>query len=90
MSSQGANSSDTFGVVGYSFNRNSMRDSSDVTRAIRERIAYSENQSVVPVAEYTKDRWIKYGNGFRLSYLFGKYKCDACSGNTFGINGVGS
>jgi hypothetical protein len=64
------------------------RDSSDITRMIRERIVYNEFKSGSPVAPgNTENPWISYGNGFRLSYLNGKLKCISCTGNAFTGNG---
>lgn len=65
------------------------RDSSDVTRMIRERIAYNEFKSGTVVSPgNTENPWIRYGNGFRLSYLNGKLKCGDCTGNAFNLNGA--
>ena len=69
------------------------RDASDITRAIREQIKYNEFKSGSVVSPgNTHDPWISYGNGFRLSYLYGKLKCSACGtdnagGNAFAGNG---
>ena len=72
-----------------------LRDSSDLTRQIREQIIYRENKASSPIqpgdSEY---KWLMYGNGFRLSYLYGKLKCStSCSGgpetgNAFNGNGA--
>lgn len=88
MSSQGANT--TTLTNGYAFDPNSVRDSSDITRQIRESIQYNQLKSGTVITGVTRNVWIPYGNQFRLSYLYGKYKCNACAGNTFGLNGVGS
>ena len=77
MSSQGANT--TVLSTGYAYNSSSVRDSSDITRQIRERVQYNQ-QGIVGV---TRDAWVPYGNQFRLSYLYGKYKCTTCTGNIF-------
>ena len=64
------------------------RDSSDYTRTVRERITYVENKPSTAVANKTNESsWLYYGNGFRLSYLYGKTKCTSCTGNAFGTNG---
>ncbi len=69
------------------------RDASDITRAIREQIRYNEFKSGTVVSPGdTKNPWIRYGNGFRLSYLYGKLKCGDCNsgtgGNVFNLNGA--
>ena len=64
------------------------RDASDITRAIREQINYNEFKSGNPVSPgNTENPWISYGNGFRISYLYGKLKCTSCTGNAFAGNG---
>jgi hypothetical protein len=64
------------------------RDSSDVTRMIRERIRYNEFKSGSTIAPgNTENPWVPYGNNFRLSYLQGKLKCATCAGNAFYGNG---
>jgi hypothetical protein len=88
MSSQGANTARL--STGYAYNSSSVRDSSDITRQIRERVQYNQLKSGTTITGVTRDVWIPYGNQFRLSYLYGKYKCSACTGNTFGLNGVRS
>jgi hypothetical protein len=82
MSSQGANT--TTLANGYAFDPISIRDSSDVTRRIRENLTTIASTSVRP----TKDPWIRRGNGYRLAALNGNFKCFACAGNAFGLNGV--
>ena len=88
MSSQGANS--TILNNGYVYDPLSIRDSSDITRAIRERIVFYESSTISQIVRTTENPWIKYGNNFRLSYLKGKYTCGDCLGNVYGLNGVGS
>ena len=64
------------------------RDSSDVTRMIRERIIYNESKSGTVISPGNAEhQWLTYGNGFRLSYLNGKLKCTTCTGNAFYGNG---
>ena len=56
------------------------RDASDVTRIKKERLIYRENKSgsTVPPGN-PLPVWIKGGNQFRLSYLFGKVECGDCN-----------
>jgi hypothetical protein len=60
------------------------RDASDITRITKERLIYRENKSGAPVSGNTSPIWIKGGNQFRLSYLFGKVECGACNSGTGG------
>jgi len=91
MSSQGANT--TTLNTGYVFNPASQRDASDITRTIREKAMATESfgiDSETPT-DHPNPKWAKYGNGYRLSVLFGLYKINCgpgCAGNAFGINGV--
>lgn len=69
------------------------RDASDITRAIREQAIYREFQSGTVVSPgNTEDPWIRYENGLRLSYLYGKLKCLDCNsgtgGGVFKLNGA--
>ena len=93
MSSQSVNATTYSGYeASATLNYFPPRDSSDVTRMIRERIIYNESKSgsSIPPGN-TENPWIKNGNGFRLSYLFGKVKCGDCNvgsgGNAFAGNG---
>ena len=66
-----------------------LRDSSDMTRRIREQIIYRENKaSSVIQPGSSEHKWLMYGNQFRLSYLYGKLKCGSCSGGAFNANGA--
>ena len=89
MSSQSVNTSTYSGYqASAALNYIPTRDSSDVTRMIRERIRYNEfKTSNVITPGNTENPWIPYGNAFRLSYLFGKLKCTTCSGNALYGNG---
>ncbi len=79
MSSQGDNSRSGYSYVASK----EVRDASDYTKQLKEQRAYkSYNSSYTGNAE-TSNPWLKYGNGFRLSYLFGKLKCGSCTGNAF-------
>lgn len=79
MSSQGANA--TTISPGYAFDKDSIRDASDW-------ITYKKQTKVfkVPTDEklQTEDPWIPYGNGYRLTFLNGKFKCGSCPANAFG------
>ena len=89
MSSQSLNAATYSGYqASAALNYVPTRDSSDVTRMIRERIVYNENKSGSVVRPGNNENpWIPYGNGFRLSYLYGKLKCASCSGNAMYGNG---
>ena len=89
MSSQSQNTATYSGYqASAALNYIPTRDSSDVTRMIRERIAYNEYKVGTVVAPGNNENaWIAYGNNFRLSYLQGKLKCASCSGNAFYGNG---
>lgn len=64
------------------------RDSSDVTRMIRERIAFNEHKVGTVVRPGNAEHiWLASSNSFRLSYLYGKLKCTSCSGNALYGNG---
>ena len=89
MSSQGANT--TTLTNGYAFDPRSTRDSSDVTRTLRERLTVLEAYVIDDTPrKTTHPSSMKYGNGYRLSLLYGLYKCGVCEGNVFGLNGVPS
>lgn len=89
MSSQSQNATTYRGYQASSaLNYIPTRDSSDVTRMIRERVAYNEYKSGTTIAPGNNENiWIAYSNGFRLSYLQGKLKCASCSGNALYGNG---
>ena len=78
--------------TGYVFNTASERDASDITRTIREKSIVTEIYGIDGTPNKSPHpKWMKYGNGFRLSLLFGIYKINCggqCAGNAFGINGV--
>lgn len=75
-SSQGPNSDS---VSGYSFDTDSIRDSSDWTRYVKEQRVFKTGKAL-----QTEDPWIPYGNAYRLTFLNGKFKCGLCPGNAFG------
>ena len=92
MSSQSANTTD---VLGYPFNPLSLRDSSDYTRLKKERVVYADpkNQTITDpnnITDKTGLSYEKYGGGFRLTFLNGRFKCKTCSGNAFSGDGVRS
>ena len=80
MSSQGDNSRSDYSYVAPK----ELRDASDYVRQLKERRSYTSYNSSATGNTNTENPWLKYGNGFRLSYLFGKLKCGSCTGNAFG------
>ena len=89
MSSQTLNASTYSGYqASAALNYVPTRDSSDVTRMIRERIAYNEHKVGTTIRPGNAEHiWLASGNGYRLSYFFGKLKCASCSGNAIYGNG---
>jgi len=101
MSSQGMNASSTGYPAGaqvvspYYF---PPRDASDITRITRERLIRVTNGSTTPATYSTlpapKPFWIRGGNQYRLSYLFGKVECGFCNsgngGNPWTVPTLGS
>jgi len=83
-SSQSANS--TTITPGYSYDNDVVRDASDWTRQLKERRAYYSYSTNNTGNKDTTDPWLKYGNNFRITYLYGKFKCGSCPANAF--NGV--
>lgn len=88
MSSQSLNATTYSGYqASAALNYVPTRDSSDYTRMIREQATYNEFKSGTTISPgNTEDPWLRYANGFRISYLFGRLKCTACSGNAFSGN----
>jgi hypothetical protein len=85
-SSQGAN---TGAVVGYAYDTDSLRDASDWTRQLKEQRAYRSYSTNNTGNKNTgSEPWIKYGNQFRYTYLFGKFKCGGCLAINSFSNGV--
>lgn len=80
MSSQGVNAST---VSGYPFNELSIRDSSDWIRYKKEARKYANYKTSSTDNKDTEPVWLKYGNQFRLTYSFGRFKCTQCDGNAF-------
>jgi hypothetical protein len=80
-SSQGAPVGNNGGQIsaGYSFDRDSIRDSSDWTTFIKQKTVYNS-----PKPLQTTDPWIPYSPSYRLTFLSGKFKCTSCTGNAYG------
>lgn len=89
-SSQGANS-DTI-TPGYAYDDDILRDASDWIRQLKEKRTYYSYSSGKNAGNKATggDPWFKYGNQFRYTYLFGKFKCGSCNAGAFngGPNGV--
>lgn len=81
MSSQGANG--TTIAAGYAFDVDTTRDASDWIARKKQSIVYN-----APKLVQTTDPWIPYANGFRLTYLSGRFKCATCNGGAYNGNGV--
>jgi hypothetical protein len=91
MSSQGINTSSNAGYVSATLALGPipLRDASDLTRRIREQNVYRENNANSTVQQGNpEDPWLKFANGYRLSYLNGKIKCGSCVGKAFNSNGA--
>lgn len=87
-SSQGANS--TTITPGYAYDDDVLRDASDWTRQLKEKRAYySYSTNNTGNKNTGSEPWIKYGNQFRYTYLFGKFKCGSCNGSAFNSGVVG-
>ena len=89
-SSQGGNTGVIMGNVdpsippGYAFNANSIRDASDWIRYKKESRKHNNYKFTSNDNKNTEPVWLKYGNQFRLTYSFGRFKCDGnCAGNAF-------
>jgi hypothetical protein len=71
-------------VLGYY-----LRDASDRTRFLKEKAIYVERSGVTDPNNISKGvtpspYWTVTSNTYRLSYLFGKSKCNCTSGDPFG------
>jgi len=87
-SSQGANS--TTITRGYAYDDDVLRDASDWTRQLKEKRAYySYSTNNTGNKNAGSEPWIKYGNQFRYTYLFGKFKCGSCNAAAFNSGVVG-
>jgi len=72
---------------GYTYYPVTLRDSSDWTRSLKEKLVYNGYSGTPPAT--SNPPWLSRGNGFRLTYLFGQFKCNAntisnCTGYAFG------
>jgi hypothetical protein len=86
MSSQGMPAS--VGATGYTYGSR-IQDASEYTKLLKEtREYYSYNSSLNTGNRNTSDPWVKTGNGFRLTYNFGRFACPGCTGSAF--NGKGA
>ena len=88
-SAQGANS--TTITPGYAYDADVLRDASDWTRQLKEKRRYYSYSTQTNGDKNTgTEPWFKYGNQFRYTYLFGKFKCNSCLAGAFngGSNGV--
>lgn len=66
-------------ALSYSYDADSIRDASDWTRQIKEARAHRSYSTLNTGNKNTGgDPWFKYGNQFRYTYLFGKFKCGSC------------
>jgi hypothetical protein len=84
-------------------NNKTARDSSDITRMLKERTIYNEYRSGTNIANSVKSdrlggvvfsnpgaanqRELLQSNQFRMSYLKGRMNCGACAGGYFNVNG---
>jgi hypothetical protein len=72
----------------YKFRQIQNRDASDITaqkRQVRIRNNYKASSTD---NKQTTDPWFKFGNQFRLDYLFGRYKVRVANSDGFSTNGV--
>ena len=79
------------GVIkpGYPYDDDVIRDASDWTRQLKEKRAHRSYSTLNTGNKDTSDPWLKYANGFRITYLFGKFKCDSCPAGAFNSGVVG-
>lgn len=76
MSSQGPS-----GQTGYVYQ--GLRDAADYTRQLKEQRAFKSYNSANTGDTNTSPAWMKFDNGFKLTYDFGKLSCNGCTGNAF-------
>lgn len=72
--------------VYYQYRNVNVRDASDWTRQLKEQLQYNLYDAGYAGNKDTSPTWIKHGNQFRYTYLFGKLKCtrpETCSGAVF-------
>ena len=85
-------------TMDMAFGPNFLRDASDRTRAIRERLIYNEKRTgtTIQMGSGLTGRgnaepiWQQQGNNFRMAYLAGKMKCGAAFGGVYNLNGPNS
>jgi hypothetical protein len=85
-------------TMDMAFGQNVLRDASDRTRALRERLIYNEKRAGTNITPGTPGRgrghaetlWQQQGNNFRMAYLAGKLKCGAAFGGAYNLNGPNS
>ena len=93
-----ANATTIVVTMDMAFGPNFLRDASDRTRAIRERLIYNEKRAGTTITPGTPGRgrghaetlWQQQGNNFRMAYLTGKLKCGAAFGGAYNLNGPNS
>lgn len=90
MSSSQGNNASTSGLTGYTYSMNTMGDASEYTKRLKEKLVYQGFTSSSPPAEYARPVWLPYGNQFRLTFLYGQFKCpsSSCTGGAFNDGGV--
>ena len=87
-SAQGGNS--TTITPGYTYDQDSVSDASEWTKQLKERRSYySYSTNNVGDKSVGTEPWFKYGNQFRYTYLYGKFKCGSCNGVAFASGVVG-
>lgn len=90
-SSQGGNTTTVTNMsYPYAYYADSMRDASDWIRQLKEKRAYYSYSTKNTGNKNTSDPWLKYGNQFRLTYAFGKFKCETCNANAIVPAVIGS
>lgn len=85
-------------TMDMAFGQNFLRDASDRTRAIRERLIYNEKRTGTTIQMGSglyglgnaEPIWQQQGNNFRMAYLAGKMKCGAAFGGVYNLNGPNS
>lgn len=81
MSSQGMPAS--VGATGYAYGSR-IQDASEWTKLLKEkREYYSYDSGLNSGNRETSDPWVKTGNAFRMTYNFGKFACNGCTGGAF-------
>ena len=88
MSSSQGNNASTSGLTNYTYSMNVMGDASEYTKRLKEKLTFQDYNGSPPVT--SRPPWLAYGNQFRLTYLFGQFKCpsSSCGGGAFNSGGV--